>query len=333
MNGRKSMHKDLPRRDSSVGGPTETSADTKLDQRLQQAVVSTLAFFALYELPLSSRRVHELLLEQIATLPQVEQALAGLVLDQKVIQAGNLYSVKAWRSSAYQANQAVLAEKWAKIDQYFHWLAVLPFVRSVAVINSLALGTADGDSDIDFFVIAKHRRLYFVRSLIIVLFRLLGVYKTRQKIKDKFCFGFFVTPRHLNFEPLLISPADPYFMFWLASMRPVTGARYYWQLMQQNQWLTGYFPNFKPMARLSSVRRSELLVSVIKFLLETILWLPAALAEPILRRIHIRHTFKLAENNTVTSSTIANASMLKLHGYDVRAEVAQAYERLLHNLG
>ena len=141
------MHKDLPRRDSSVGGPTETSADTKLDQRLQQAVVSTLAFFALYELPLSSRRVHELLLEQIATLPQVEQALAGLVLDQKVIQAGNLYSVKAWRSSAYQANQAVLAEKWAKIDQYFHWLAVLPFVRSVAVINSLALGTADGDSE------------------------------------------------------------------------------------------------------------------------------------------------------------------------------------------
>jgi hypothetical protein len=52
-----------------------------------------------------------------------------------------------------------------------------------------------------------------------------------------------------------------------------------------------------------------------------------------LRRIHITHTFKLAENRSVTSTTIANAHMLKLHGYDVRTEVAAAHERLLRNLG
>jgi hypothetical protein len=304
---------------------------TKLNQKqnFSQAVISTLAFFALYELPLSARRVHELLLGQIATLAEVEQTLAQLVLENKIIQAGSLYSTKAWNQTTYHANQAELMKKWAKIDRYFNWLAILPFVRNISVINSLALGTADADSDIDFFVITKSNRLYFVRSMVIVLFRLLGVYKTRQKIKDKFCFGFFVTPKFLNFETLMLKPQDPYFLFWLASLRPVLGGQYYWQLMQENQWLNEYFPNFRPMQRLASVIKPNLVISAIKFVLEVMLWLPAALLEPILRRIHINHTFKLAENNTASSSTIANAGMLKLHAYDVRAEVAAAYARVL----
>lgn len=296
-----------------------------------RAIIFTLAFFALYELPLSSRRVHELLLNQMATVDEVEQALASLVADNKIIQAGSLYSIKPWNQTTYHTNQIELMKKWAKIDAFFNWLAILPFVRNISVINSLALGTADADSDIDFFVITKPNRLYFVRTVIIVLFRLLGVYKTRQKIKDKFCFGFFVTSKTMSFESLMLKPQDPYFLFWLASMRPVLGGQAYWQLMQANQWLTEYFPNFKPMQRLSSAVKPNPVVSVVKFLFEIILWLPATLLEPVLRRIHINHTFKLAENNTTASSTIANASMLKLHAYDVRAEVAAAYEQALQN--
>ena len=72
-----------------------------------------------------------------------------------------------------------------------------------------------------------------------------------------------------------------------------------------------------------------MIIRFLKVVLELLLWLPSLLAEPILRRIHINHTFKLAENNSTASTTIANAQMLKLHGYDVRAEVAQAYEVVL----
>ena len=312
---------------------TPDHSATKTEQKLDQAVIATLAFFALYDLPLSARRTHELLLNQIATLAEVEQALAGLVLAGQIVQIGNLYSIKPWNQDQYYENQKELTRKWARVDRYFGWLTALPFVRNISVINSLALGTADSDSDIDFFVITKRQRLYTVRSIIIVLFRLLGVYKTRQKIKDKFCFGFFVTPKNLNFEPLLIKPQDPYLLFWMCSMRPLFGGKYYWQLMQENQWLTGYFPNFKPMQRLSSARQPNIIAVAVKFLFEVALWLPAMVAEPILRRIHIDHTFKLAENNTTASTTIAHADMLKLHAYDVRAEVAAAYEKVLQNLG
>ncbi len=307
------------------------STETKTVQKIHEAIISTLAFFALYELPLNSRRVQELLLNQIASLEEVEAALRELARQSKIIQSGSLYSTKVWNQASYLANQQELIHKWEKIGRYFNWLALVPFVRNVSVINSLSLGTADSDSDIDFFVITKPRRLYVVRSMIIVLFRLLGVYKTREKIKDRFCFGFFVSPQALKFEPIMLKPQDPYFLFWLASMRPVFGGQAYWQLMQANQWLAEHFPNFKPMQRLSSAKQPGFFILTVKYLLEVLLWIPALLAEPILRRIHITHTFKLAENNTVTSTTIANAGMLKLHAYDVRAEVAAAFERTLQS--
>jgi hypothetical protein len=299
------------------------------NEALKSAIIATLAFFALYELPITPKRLHELLLNFSAGLEEVETLLEVLVQDGKIIRAGNLYSINPWNPLSLNVRQTEITKKWNKIDRYFNWLAGLPYVRLVSVINSLAMGTADADSDIDFFVVTENNRLYFVRSLIIVLFRLLGVYKTRQKIKDKFCFGFFVTKDNLNLENLLLAPADPYFLFWLANMRPIVGGQQYWQLMQENSWLSDDFPNFKSMQRLSSVKSPSFFITSLKLLLEILLWIPSAIIEPILQKIHINHTFKLAENNTVTSSTIANAKMLKLHGHDVRAEIAQAYERLL----
>ncbi len=302
--------------------------DTKLGQKqnLEQAIVATLSFFSLYELPLSAKRIHELLLGTIATLPEIEQTLIKLAQTNKIIQSGSLFSTQPWHSQIYNANQLELTRKWALVDRYFNLLAVLPFVKNMSVINSLALGTADSDSDIDFFVITNVGKLYFVRSMIIVLFRMLGIYKTREKIKDRFCFGFFIDKQSMNLESLKLKPSDPYLVFWLANMRPVFGKRSYQTFMQENPWLRNYFPNFDFNQRLVSARTPGWPVRAIKLMLEILLWIPATLAEGFLGLIHINHTFKLAENRSLTSTTIARAHMLKLHGLDVRAEIAKRFE-------
>ncbi len=311
--------------------PQISPVSVKTREDLRSAVLSTLAFFALYELPLTTVRITELLGVR-ATPEEVTEALTELVSENSIFQAGNLYSLKPWKASDYRDKQIEISKKWRKIDNYYSWLALLPYVRLVAVINSLALGTADADSDIDFFVITKPNRLYFVRSVIIVLFRLLGVYKTRHKIKDKFCFGFFVSNDNLNLEQLLIKPRDPYFVYWLSNMRPVVGGKQYWELMNENKWLNDKLPNFNGMDRLASAKKPNLLIRVTKIIFEIVLWIPTVIAEPILRKIHIDHTFKLAENRAVTSTTTAHASMLKLHAYDVRAQIAAAHAELLRNI-
>lgn len=307
---------------------------TKLiqDQKLAEAIISTLAFFSLYDLPLSNRRIFELLLGAKSTQEEVDRMLAFLAQQNQIAHEGNLFALKKWNSAEYNANQLELTKKWQKIDHYFNWLAVLPFVRQISVINSLALGTADSDSDIDFFVVTGPNRLYFVRSIIIVMFRVLRVYKTRVKIKDRFCFGFFVSQKKEDLHPLLLKPSDPYLVFWLASLRPILENVEYQNFMHENSWLKTYFPNFDSKDRLGTIKEPSMFLKSAKFLLEVLLLLPAAILEPILRWIHISHTFKLAENNTVTSTTVANAEMLKLHAYDVRSEIAYRYEEVLQSL-
>lgn len=307
-------------------------SDINQEQNLAKAIVSTLAFFSLYDLPLTSQRVWELLLGVKCSLNEVEQTLQQLVQANRIVQSQNLFALKKWDESIFQANQLALSQKLARVGRYFNWLAILPFVRQISIINSLALGTADSDSDIDFLVITKPNSLYFVRSAIIVLFRLLGVYKTRQKIKDRFCFGFFVTLKNLPMEHLMLKPADPYFMFWLANLRPIYGSQEYLALMASNAWINQAFPNFEFAPRLDTVRRTNWFVRFMKLILEILLWLPVQILEPILQAIHIRHTFRLQENMTPTSTTVADARMLKLHGYDVRAEIADRYRGLLQNL-
>src|SRR4051812_39442966 len=116
----------LPRRDDSVGGSTETSAATQ-KIKLTSAVLSTLAFFSLYDLPISSRRLHELLYECQASLAEVEEVLEFLTNENKLTRAGNVYSLKSWKASDLRDRQVEIGKKWNKIDRYTFWLSILPF--------------------------------------------------------------------------------------------------------------------------------------------------------------------------------------------------------------
>jgi hypothetical protein len=82
------------------------------------------------------------------------------------------------------------------------------------------------------------------------------------------------------------------------------------------------------MHRLEMYRKLVPSISLKKLAI-TLSWLPAIILEPALRRIHIRHTFNLPENNWKTSSTIANEHMLKLHALDPRKDLRRHFYHLL----
>ncbi len=312
----------------------------KLSQltKLSQSIIKTLAFFSLYDLPIHRERLYELLDIRVDRL-DFEREVNILINRGSVFDKGGLVALAYLPDrqaggpvSKYERNQNEIAKKKEKVNQYFGWLSLLPFVRQISIINSLAIGNADSESDIDFFVVTSPRRLYFVRSVIIVLFRALGVYKTRHHIADRFCFGFFVSANNLNLKHLLLKPADPYLVFWLASMQPLISQNSYLRLIQANNWIYEHLPNFDPQSRIGSVRKRSLPILLTKLVLEMLLWLPAEIMEPIARAVHIRHTFKLPENLSKTSTTVANKDMLKLHAADVRREIAAQYEAALQRL-
>jgi predicted nucleotidyltransferase len=305
--------------------------DPKSLNSTQKAILSTLSFFHIYKLPLSAEKIWQLLYKKQASFQEVKREIDVLTAKKIIARNDSMYSLVHFDSWQYHTNQMEIKARWKKIKRY-HWiLSSLPFVEEISVINSVAMGNADAESDIDFFVITKPKRLYFVRTVIIVLFKLLGVYKTRTKINKRFCFGFYMTSDNLSIRNLLLHGDDPYMAFWIGTMIPITGARVYERFIKENRWVYSYLPNFNPQDRyhaLKSLRQTNPL----KMLLTIVCYLPALVLEPFLRQVHVRHTFKLPENHWKTSSTIANRQMLKLHALDPRLDLRTKFEEIERNL-
>jgi hypothetical protein len=307
-----------------------TSAPKNLT-KTQKAIISTLSFFHIYKLPLPARRVWELLYKQEATFEDVQKDLEQLRGQGLIDSDHGLYAIGGWDQKAYEANQSEVARRWRKVQKYYWLLSAIPFVENLSVINSMAMGNADHESDIDFFVITKPGRLYFVRTVIIMLFKLLGVYKTRQKINEQFCFGFYMASSDVNIKPLLLAGEDPYMAFWTGTIIPIVGESAYQKFIKDNRWIFSSLPNFRPEQRLDRIR-SLRARRKLKRLLEWVAFIPAVILEPLLRWYHIRHTFRLPENHWATSSTVANKNMLKLHALDPRQDLRRAWEEILHSL-
>jgi hypothetical protein len=305
-----------------------TLAKTLVKSKLTEAIIATLAFFDIYKLPLPGRRVWELLYRVQATPEAVTLELHRLAQLGIIVHKDGLYALEDWDAKKRQANQVEIEKRWTRIRKYYWILSSVPFIEHVSVINSVAMGNADHESDIDFFIVTRPGRLYFVRSAIIALFKMLGVYKNKRHVNMRFCFGFYITSDSLSIRDLLLPGEDPYMVFWLGTITPIFSLKYYEKLIKENRWIHSWLPNFKTMQRLEMYRKLKPQIALKRFL-EMACYLPALLLEPLLRKIHIRHTFQLPENNWKTSSTIANRTMLKLHALDPRKDLRQKFHSIL----
>jgi hypothetical protein len=130
---------------------------------------------------------------------------------------------------------------------------------------------------------------------------------------------------------VLIEDEDPLFAFWFASFAPLINISGY-RLVAPILGFTVTFPNFDLTARLTYIKQKNPFLRILKGLFEIILTIPAILLEPLVRSIHIRHTFNLPENNWATSTTIANDHMLKLHALDPRKDIKTRFYGVLKSL-
>lgn len=309
----------------------QPSAAIKINNKTQEGILSTLAFFDIYRLPLSAERIWQLLYKAQATLSEVERELKFLCRAGLIVHRDGMYALQAWDQRRFQSNQDEIGKRWARVERYRKILTLLPFVESIAVINSMAMGNADSESDIDFFVITQPRRLYFVRTLVILLFKLLGIYKTREKTNLQFCFGFYLSSDRLSLKWLVLPEEDPYLVFWMATILPLFGQTAYERFIKENKWLYVWFPNFRTLQRLQKVSEMGGWRRLKKFA-EKCLLIPAIVLEPLLRFVHIRHTYKLPENSWPTSSTVANEWVVKLHALDPRKDLRRKFRENLQKL-
>lgn len=134
---------------------------------------------------------------------------------------------------------------WTKAYKYVARLRIVPFLRMVAVCNSLAMGKIDENSDIDLFIIAKRGRLFIVRSFVTILLHIFGVRRHGKKIAGRFCLSFFIDDSSLDLSRIAIEN-DVYLAYWMKTLKPIIDDGVSMEFLRANSWLSDYFENIIP---------------------------------------------------------------------------------------
>lgn len=304
---------------------------------LKKAIIKALAYFDIFDYPLTLVEVHKWLYQpdQAYSLYEVSMELEKI---SQIESKFGFYFLSGRQSIVRgRLDRYKLAEKKFKIALWAaSWLRWLAFVKMIAVCNNVGYNNASKDSDIDFFIIAQKKHLWWTRLSVTLVTTLLGIRRKGDKVVDRVCLSFYIGSDHLNLEDISLPQVDPYLIYWFATLAPIYDLDTYESFMQNNSWLKQYLPNLY-LTKLNNRRqiKDNAYISFFKVVDKTILntvigtWL-----EGLARAIQFGKIIKyfgsfLDKDNT---DVVITTNMLKLHKTDRRSLYKDAWIKKLINL-
>lgn len=293
----------------------------KPPKNISEAVYATVCWFDVFGFAGSCEEIHRYLFFRKATLREVQQVLEK---DKRYSSSFNFYFLKGSNALVLQRcqQQYHAGKLWRKVVEKSSIFTRIPFVKLIAVGNTLAMGWPDSSSDVDLLVVAESKRLFTTRALLTLSTHFKRMRRHGNKIAGRFCLSFFLADTALNLENLKIGKFDPYLAFWLATLTPTWGNGIE-KLLKANPWVKAYFPNFQ---RETKKAKHE------KIWLEKILdgklgdWLEALLKKHQLKRANAKKQAHYAEKTSV----VISPTILKFHEKDRRREYLEAFEKKLN---
>lgn len=190
---------------------------TENNRLFLKEIIKILAFFDLFAYPLTSFEIWEKLNKKLSLAAVTEMInIRPEIIGQKngfyfLSGRGETVTTRQKRYN-YSNRKLKVARNFARI------FGLLPFVRAVALANSIGTCNLRDESDIDFFIITSPGRIWLTRFFCAGLAKLLDCRPTLVSKRDKICLSFYISTAHLNLDDLRLPSADPYFDYWLPGL-------------------------------------------------------------------------------------------------------------------
>lgn len=205
-------------------------------QLLQEKIISTLEYFAIFKYPLLPKEIHHFL-NLRCNFQQVTDQLGVMEKAELVfISSEGFYSTKInplWSVERLKGNKRA-KELLVKSHRYVNVIRSFPFVVAVAISGSLSKYYAGKDDDIDYFIITKKNRLWIARTL-------LHFYKKLTFIRGNenfYCMNYLIDESALE-----IDQKNIYSAIETVTLLPVYNKELLLTLKLKNEWLIEYLPN------------------------------------------------------------------------------------------
>ncbi len=290
-----------------------------MSQELEAAIFRTVAWFGLFDVPVTTFEIWKWLLkpDRRYALSEVDAALSESVeLATKLVQRdGFTATLGASIPDLLDRRQERFldaARKFKKLKAAARFMSAIPSVRAVAACNTLAWHQTTRESDIDLFVLCEPGTVWTTRLCLVTPCALLRR-RPGEAAFDPFCFSFFLASDRLDLASLALKPEDPYLAFWSVSVVPVFDPDgLFDQYQTANDWTDGYLPNAHPHPGHEQLRPGQnvpRLLPRVRFF------------EPLARRLQERKFPKAIRDLANRDSRVVLSNhMLKFHENDRRAE-------------
>ncbi len=310
---------------------------------LEKSIIATLVYFDIFDYPLTALEVFKWLLRQgdgqiENSFYQVKSALDKDSLKKIINQKNGFYFLKHRERIVDQRleNYKVAERKFKKAIRFIKLLRFNPLIKMVAICNSLAFSNAGDYSDIDFFIIAKKKRIWLARFWANFLPKIFGLRPTRSDTQDKLCLTFFIAEDKLNIADLQCSQFDIYLAYWISQVLPIYDPdQLYPQFIKANNWIEKYFPNFLPYQVNNRRKVKDSIISKsFRRLGGLIYWrVWGNWQESLVKNIQLAAlpaTLKKVANQD--TKVVINDQVLKFHDNDRRAKFKKMFEEKMSKL-
>ncbi len=217
----------------------------------EHSILSVITYFDLFSYPLTPYEIwkwayHEAG-EQPLALRDVFRGLAeSAYLRERLDAREGFFFLRGQKGHVMTRKERyLLAErKYRRVLKAVRAFRFLPFIRAIAVCNSLAYSNTREDGDLDLLIITAPNKIWTVRFLTTGLAKLLGWRPTQEHARDGICLSFFLSESHLDLRSILRKPDDIYLHYWLDQLVLVYGdVAVLDALRAQNAWSAIRVPN------------------------------------------------------------------------------------------
>ena len=277
-------------------------------KKLLEAIVRAVAFFDLFDFPLTSLEIWQYL-DVKTNLKEIEDVLE--IENEYLEHSEGFYFLKNRkkiidiRKERYNINDSKLKIA-IKISKVF---STLCSIKMIAVANSIGSHNLKEDGDIDMFIVTRKKQLWITRLLLVVLVKFLNMRPREGDEKDKICLSFFVDENNLNLEKFKLKD-DIYFNYWLAGLVPIYFREdTYHEFIKENHWIKKELPNWE----LKQVGKGRQIKSKFKFKCAFNLY------ESLAKEIQLRMmSSRIKELMNQDNRVVINDHVLKMHVQDNR---------------
>ncbi len=289
---------------------------------LEKAIIKTLAYFDVFDYPLTEFEIWKWLYcdqaptDKITYLEIRRNLLGNENLKEKLEFKHGYYFIKG-REEIIQSRRrryGYAEKKYMKALRVIKVLRFFPFIKMIAVCNTLAFNNSRREADIDLFIVTKRQRVWQSRFWVTGVLKIFKMRPSQTKSQDTICSTFFVDEDNLDLHKLSINNNDIYLKYWVRQLVPIYDEGVSGLFASSNEWIDRNLPNTINID--TPPRRQVKKLKVCKIIIN---FFASLMPESVFKNYQLKIMPKgLKELANLDTRVVVNDHMLKFHDNDRR---------------